>query len=193
MPNWVYNSIIIEGSADGVAELCYELTRPRPSGPNGEMTEPVDKFSFWNIEAPLDLDAYFVTVGTGEDSVNLSDACDQDNWFEWNYRHWGTKWDACRPEHEFVADDNNGMLTLRFETAWDAPRPIYNALIERCRDENWFFTVFYEEETGWGGEMELDASGVLKERNWHINPYTAQEKEGDEDLAPWTEETTDAK
>ena len=43
-----------------------------------------------------------------------------DTWYEWNCRHWGTKWN---PTEGRLFDDE-----LEFETAWSAPFPVIAAL-----------------------------------------------------------------
>ena len=42
------------------------------------------------------------------------------NWYDWNRKHWGTKWNA----YESKLDGD----VLRFETAWSAPHPVLEAL-----------------------------------------------------------------
>jgi len=47
-------------------------------------------------------------------------------WYDWSIENWGTKWDACRFEH----DDT----TMIFETAWSCPEPILKELSRRYPD-----------------------------------------------------------
>jgi Ferredoxin-like domain in Api92-like protein len=47
-------------------------------------------------------------------------------WYEWCWDHWGTKWNACSAE---VADNEDGRLHVRFDTAWCFPLPIFEKLV----------------------------------------------------------------
>lgn len=42
------------------------------------------------------------------------------NWYDWNIKNWGTKWNA------YMGKKVNNHLT--FQTAWTMPEPIYKAL-----------------------------------------------------------------
>lgn len=46
-------------------------------------------------------------------------------WYEWRSDNWGTKWNAC--DAAWSGD------TLVFQTAWDAPWPIIDAIVSRFR------------------------------------------------------------
>jgi hypothetical protein len=66
-----------------------------------------------------------------------------DNWYDWAYNNWGTKW-GCY-DHEL---DGN---TIRFSTAWSVfDVSILDALAVDFPN----FSLHFEEEQGWGGYME---------------------------------------
>lgn len=50
--------------------------------------------------------------------------CGSLNWYGWNCDNWGTKWNAY--DVEVISDE-----TIKFETAWSAPRPVINALAKK--------------------------------------------------------------
>ena len=50
------------------------------------------------------------------------------NWYDWNKRHWGTKWDA---NESFY---NKEEKMLQFETPWSAPGPIHQKMAEMFPD-----------------------------------------------------------
>ena len=67
MPNWVYNGLTIEGPETSIKNLVEQMNKPFTTFSHefvdGKMTavdltynNPI--FSFWNIIAPTDLDAY---------------------------------------------------------------------------------------------------------------------------------------
>ena len=73
------------------------------------------------------------------------------DWYDWNYRYWGTKWDACEP-HTKV---NKTSIYIEFDTAWNAPFPIIDELCQkfpklkfvlRFRDESEEIFSTYENE-----------------------------------------------
>lgn len=50
-----------------------------------------------------------------------------DNWYDWNRKNWGTKWDCC----ELNADWGKTFVSLFFLTAWSPPEPIYNIIVKK--------------------------------------------------------------
>lgn len=65
------------------------------------------------------------------------------DWYEWSIDHWGTKWGAY--DFEEVSAE---PLTIKFETAWSFPTPVFEKLAETfptltfdciCFDEGWNF------------------------------------------------------
>lgn len=88
---------------------------------------------------------------------------DQDeNWYDWQVKHWGTKWDACHLETEHQGTG----LTWRFDTAWAPPLPVLEALAQQHPEIT--FTLWYQEEQGWGGEISVRGSDLLEETSWDI-------------------------
>ena len=137
MPNWVYNSVVISGDEDKLHELFNKWSKPLESDSD-------ERFSFQNIiPRPIE---------------------EENNWYDWNCEHWGTKWDACEPD-EFWDNDS---LELKFNTAWSQPEPIFEAIADVCREHGFGLTCYFEEEQGWGGEWELDAEGGWDMVEWDI-------------------------
>jgi len=52
-------------------------------------------FAFWNIIKPTDMDTYYLQKDPNEDKTVLFSG---DNWYDWNVRNWGTKWDVAVAE-----------------------------------------------------------------------------------------------
>ena len=170
MPNWVYNGLTIEGNPDSVNKLVNQVNQPYVRhyedvwDPKTNTMCPRDVsfsnpvFSFWNIIKPTNLDAYTKQRDHSKDVYDNSG----DDWYSWNNRNWGTKWDVS------VSDDNehpntymegptengdNLVVYYNFETAWSRPLPALEKLSLQYPDL--LFTLSYEEETGWGGECEF--------------------------------------
>ena len=166
MPNWVYNAVSIYGNASDIAKLKSQLNQPftvKHTNFNVETgkfeekltnyTNPV--FAFWNIVKPTDMDAYYGP----QPEVDLTKPItfSSDHWYDWNVRNWGTKWDVAvsedekYPETELMEENANNLI-YRFNTAWSYPEPAVMKLAEQYPDLT--FNLDYEEETGWGGEIE---------------------------------------
>lgn len=79
----------------------------------------------------------------------------EDNWYDWNCFHWGNKWGAGSQYYE------DGILN--FETAWD--KMSYSFLRHLAKSIPNFIYI-YEEEQGWGGEMEFSNGEIIFEKEW---------------------------
>jgi len=172
MPNWVYNSLTIEGNPDEVQKVKSQLNQPftyvhdswdipsqRMMKKDTSYSNPV--FAFWNIVKPTDLEAYH---GTRDYTKSMEDAMkfEGNDWYDFNVRNWGTKWDVAvsdedkYPDTELIYDEPNGdnhVLVYKFNTAWSRPLSALTKL--SAQYPTLLFTLEYEEETGWGGECEF--------------------------------------
>jgi len=158
MPNWVYNGLTIEGNPDSVNKLVEQMNTPFT---RNETLYPFPIFSFWNIIKPTDLEAY-------DNQPNRTLPIEEqlkfegDDWYSWNVRNWGTKWDVAVSNDEKypdtyiegpVANGDNSVVYYRFNTAWGVAEPALAELSSQYPEL--LFTLSYEEETGWGGELEI--------------------------------------
>ena len=178
MPNWVFNSIYIDGEKSG--ELLDILTATHPLGEGREI-------SFLNLIQPPE--EHWSEYDCG--SVSFSEQKKNPyNWYDWNIENWGTKWDACDSE----LDKREGGFGWKFQTAWSPPDPVIKVIINLCVERQLSLSYFFEEEQGWGGTVELEANGEGTSTWWDIPEY---DEEGEEirppiktaTLADWTAET----
>ena len=57
-----------------------------------------------------------------------------DEWYWWSVENWGTKWNAYEQESlddddlELLNENENGTITIWFQTAWSAPHKVIEAL-----------------------------------------------------------------
>ena len=161
MPNWCYNTLLIEAEPQVIAKIKAQLSAPYERKtqdlPSYEWTtETVQKdLSFWNIIRPSDdrLGEYYGTHGyaNGEKQGDT-----EWNWYNWNITNWGTKWDASESE---LVDESETSLQYRFDTPWGVAEGALIALSKQYPDIQ--FDLEFEEETGWGGEVEF-TNGVSK-------------------------------
>jgi len=173
MPNWVYNTLTIEGSEEEIAKVKAQLGKPiqKRYANDKEVTSYSNPIiSFWNIIAPPDdkVDEYFGThcYANGEKQGES-----QYNWYNFNNSKWGTKWDiAVRDEDEYsdtsLEEEHPTTLRYRFNTAWSPPLPVIEELsIQYPKLE---ITLEYEEEQGWGGEILWTEEGSSIVREYDI-------------------------
>ena len=191
MPNWVYNGLTIEGNPDLVNDLVKQMNKPfvmlhdswnKTTG-NMEVSQttyPNPVFAFYNIfnhrqDNITDLE-YVAQPTRSELPVDNSDwwtdtmklAETDKSWYNWNIRNWGTKWDvAVRDGDEYpdtymegpTPNGENLVVYYNFNTAWSPPVPALEKL--SAQYPSLLLTLSYEEETGWGGEMELLRGEVI--------------------------------
>jgi len=200
MPNWVHNTLTIEGNPNLVSQLKEQINKPfTVSHENWDLdtqsmkrmdvsySNPV--FAFWNIVKPTDMVEY-------AKQSNVTDT--KLDWFTWNNTNWGSKWDVAvsdgdkYPNTELVADEANGenhVLVYRFDTPWGVPHQVLIKLSEQY--PTILFTNKYEEETGWGGEDEYVNGNLIEgvEYNWMC--YRCEYMELDDPSVNYNEEQED--
>lgn len=178
MPNWVYNGLTIEGNPEQVKSLIKQMNKPFVDSikPNGDLAYAIEQrkyvnpiFSFRNIVAPTDMDAYHSQPVFPKE---FSLAFEGNDWYNFNIREWGTKWDVAVSEDSKYSDTTieeaengeNYVVHYNFNTAWSRPLPAIEKLSSQY--PTLLFTLSYEEETGWGGEMEFLRGEVISESEY---------------------------
>ena len=181
MPNWVYNGLTVEGKPESVKKMMEQLNTPfvrvhdqwnvaTQQMEKQQVTYPNPIFAFWNIIKPTDLEAYDKQAEFKGTTLPIDFA--GDDWYNWNIRNWGTKWDVAVSSNETypnttvedTANGENHVVHYNFETAWSRPMPALINLSNQYPDL--LFTLSYEEETGWGGELELLRGKVISESQY---------------------------
>ena len=181
MPNWVFNTLTVEGNPELVNELRKQVSAPyvMPVKANGDLhftvidQEVNEIFSFWNIIRPTNMAAY--PEQPVRSDLDLNDpnwwedvqkkSQTDDSWYNWNIRNWGCKWDASQTD--LVADEANGenwVLVYKFDTPWAPPMPAMLKLSEQY--PTLLLTLEYEEEQGWGGEIEMHHGKISAESEY---------------------------
>ena len=117
----------------------------------------------FNTIIPMPKYIYKGNLGTEEREKYGSD-----NWYDWSYENWGTKWNAYSIEVESQEDTT---LFLDFCTAWSPPVPILEHLWEKkthynitdinCeyKDEGWMSEGVYDngKDVSWEPKQEEEA------------------------------------
>ena len=203
MPNWVYQSLTVEGNPESVLELKKQLNTPftksheqwdieTGSMQTKEYTYSNPVFAFWNVIRPTNMEEY--DKQPKRSSLPTSDpnwwadtnkvASTDDSWYNWNNRNWGTKWDVAvsndekYPDTEVYDEEPNGdnlVLVYKFQTAWSPAFPVMEKLSAQYPDL--LLTLNYQEETGWGGEAEFLRGELISDAdyNWECNECGHQE------------------
>src|SRR6185312_324347 len=91
MPNWCAVSIKIEGKSDNMKKFYMSLNTFNENG---------KKVSF----------SFFQLVPRPEAEKN--------NWYDWNTKNWGTKWDACEV---VIFKETAEYIIIQCNTAWSPP------------------------------------------------------------------------
>ena len=126
----------------------------------------------------------------GTDSGDLKEALmfKGNNWYDWNVRNWGTKWDVANVDNEGypeteITDEGEDFIAYRFNTAWSPPIEAIIKLVDQYPKLR--FSLSFEEETGWGGEVEyVDTVEISREEYG----WKCRECDHVEDETPYCEE-----
>lgn len=186
MPNWVYNGLTIEGKPESVKALIAQMNKPFDQVQDNwnVVTQQMEKkvviysnpvFAFHNIynhiEAGITDEVY---LGQPPRDITFEEQMQfkTNDWYSFNVREWGTKWDVAVSDDNKYPDTNmeeaengeNYVVHYNFETAWSRPVPALQKL--SAQYPTLLFTLSYEEETGWGGEMEILRGEVISESEY---------------------------
>ena len=188
MPNWVSNSVTIEGNPKLVNQIKELVSKPyvMPVQSRGDLSFRVEDetitsdFSFWNIIKPTNMEDYPKQPWAPDEARTPI----KDSWYNWNNRNWGVKWDTTNAELvDEVENGENLVLVYNFETPWGVPVPV---LIELSRQfPSVLITNEYQEETGWGGMMEFANGKIYSESEYGWKCY---ECDHTEDETPYCED-----
>lgn len=155
MPNWVDNCLTIVGETEKVKAVIAVLTQDNEFLQREREYYKEDtkrEFSFSNLVCPPKeiWDEYFMPSGFSPDPEKMKLYNNTETgWYEWNNAHWGTKWDVDDVEIDVEVG------TIRFNTAWSCVSDeLLKALAELLSSYGLESCGYwYEEEQGWGGEM----------------------------------------
>jgi hypothetical protein len=178
MPNWCKNKLYIVGDdaqrtevvafIDGGDDQKFDFSRvvAPPSTPEysavasstehicGCKSEYVGESpdGSWQINGK-------VLVGNNCPDHNAPALIDSpDNWYNWNVKHWGTKWNA----NDIAIAYDSG--SVEFETAWSPPEPVVQALAQRFPNVT-FIHDYVEQGIGYAGRKVYNAPETDDQRN----------------------------
>ena len=205
MPNWVFNSLVVSGDKSELDKMVAQLNQPfvkhfpEHKFENGEIVWVADEqhydnpvFAFWNIVKPTDLKAYYEKeVFTkkkldGEEFMAefVRSMREDQDWYHWNCRNWGTKWDVAVDNKSDYSDTrmeitDDGSVMYHFNTAWSPVGEVLMKLSEQYPTLN--FDYEYEEEQGWGGSCTFLGGEDIACDEYDIPESHADYKERDKE------------
>jgi hypothetical protein len=208
MPNWVYNGLTIQGPKESVTKMKEQLNTPFVDyiEATGDLAYDIKQtkysnpvFSFRNIIAPTDIEAYKKQPIRSDKDISDPDwwadnrrlSAVDNSWYNWNVRNWGVKWDVAVPNESLDSDTymeeeeegNQASVYYNFNTAWGVPEAALTNLSSQYPDL--LFTLSYEEETGWGGEAEILAGKIINQSEYG---WKCRECDHTEEETPYCEE-----
>lgn len=167
MPNWVHNSVHVQGKKERVEEFRKKhFSTEKNQGKKGN-----EEFDFETI-IPMPDTVFKGNLGTKEREEHGSN-----NWYDWSIDNWGTKWNACHTDLYSDKIEISGPMAsfgFNFDTAWALPMPIYEKLRDMYPDL--YISVDFDEESGeFAGELEITDGSILQlERDptegWEVEP-----------------------
>jgi len=156
MPNWVYNTLTIQGPKSEIDYIKDRLNRPFTLAQE--------------------------TFGMGDISLSgFPTKIEQVDWYSWNNSNWGTKWDVAVRDGdeypntellEYKSEGEDNWVVYKYETAWSPAVTILTKLSNMV--PNSLLTLEFEEETGWGGEYEILRGEVKELAEWDNRCYACQ-------------------
>ena len=171
MPNWTYNRVRVRGDdSEKIQEVKklfegenpFHALIPEPDWKVIPLTEEYAKpYSFSDPRGEIgELPVQPDPNTKGWDCPKFASTGRQDDrWYDWRNRYWGTKWGACDIE---ITQDDEDFLEITFNTAWSPPEPIVEVLRSKyeCKDEDsysngkylsvsWLYELEGEEAVGY--------------------------------------------
>ena len=200
MPNYVANIITVNETDERLEkffeavkgeESAFDFNRiiPMPEDLDIEDSSWGDNGMRYLLGEKTALDKYgeeerAKAIALGEKYLRNRDLYGATTWYNWRRWNWGTKWNACDVEIE--------GNTIKFDTAWSAPEPIYQKLAEMFVDYD-VRIQWADEDYGYNtGDAIFDAgefcasypengSDAAMELYFETHPYSRDEMHKDED------------
>ena len=179
MPNWANTTMRVEGNPDAVKAFHDKFCRVPvglrvgPSWEDRKMSDVEPEWKeykadgpecrMWNvIPAPEEIhDEYFSTASYESKNGNKSN-----NWYDWNIRNWGTKWDL-RDVLVDMSDvgKNLASYVYNYNTAWGPPVEFMIAA-SLLYDVQFNFDGYEEGGINYAGTIEGGGMRWYKEHGW---------------------------
>ena len=131
MPNWCLNEVYITGPVEIIKEIVESKLELQKLFPCPEALKNTSAPAIFN-----DKEKYEVNMekyGSGD-------------WYDWQVKHWGTKWDiGPLDDLNFDLDGDKAYINATFDSAWSPPVAAFKKLFEKYKDKNISITLDYFE------------------------------------------------
>jgi hypothetical protein len=91
-----------------------------------------------------------------------------DNWYDWRFENWGSKWDA---QESYITEEENGW-TINFDTAWSPAIPYIKQVAKMYPDL--VFDLYFMETGEW-------FAGRVTAHNEEVNEQYGEPMQVDDD------------
>ena len=151
MPNWV--SIKLNVKAQTPEELQSFLADVDVRNDEAqECAEDFNSFEFnFNALIPQPENLYRKNISSKDQERLAKEGIP--NWYDWNIKNWGTKWNACGSNLNKLSDTE---CIIYFDTAWSFPDPVIAAMYDKY--PNLEFNIIATEESH-AFALEMDSEG----------------------------------
>lgn len=150
MPNHVQSIITISGTKESVERVKNRIlvtekyineVKERNNGlaENFRIPERIIGALTFNRLIPTPTNIFQGDLSIEEEKKYGEENC----WYEWRIKNWGTKWDAYDVEIQMDGDD---IMSIMFQTAWSAPIPYIDKLAELCVEEGCEMSGYFSDE-----------------------------------------------
>lgn len=109
-----------------------------------------------------------------EEKDRLTEITGFESWYRFALSEWGTKWG----DYEGELEIEENQVSYRFNTAWS---PFGDKFMVEFTKIFQNYSLYFEEEQGWGGEVEVENGEVVFEKEWDSVDIYFEEVEGYED------------
>lgn len=190
MPNWVSTTASVTGSKEEIVKFLKGITDnkilesyvPCPR----ELRETMSGFS--NDEEKM-------AELKKQQEMNIAKYGHQD-WYEWQYAVWGTKWGDCDTHLEPMSELSNGNYEVQFyfQTAWGPADKGFQMVSSMFPKLTFMFD--YDEEAGFFAGLEVMKNGVTVYEGIYTPSDYAEEVDWDDDKSidkyeKWKNEQSD--
>lgn len=134
MPNWCSNTLQISGDKEQL-----ELFKQKSITKSGMDVE----IFLMDGCVPMPEELAICEGLTPEEIVDRRLKYGYDNWYDWRFENWGSKWDA---QESYIIEEEE-LLTIHFDTAWSPAIPYITQVAKMFPDL--IFDLYFMETGEW--------------------------------------------
>lgn len=148
----------IEEQPAKISKLSDELALAKTGEERNDLLDQIKEAS-----KPIEIPELIPCAnGTEKNRKALIKKYGTDNWYDWNVKNWGTKWDCSSSECGYQTD-NETYFSVNFDSAWSPPTGWFHKIVEMYPKLN--FKLSYSETGCWfAGVMYSNEGGVSEEQ-----------------------------